>query len=67
MNTQHTRRRSDNRLHKIPEVIPEVIAEIPSLLLKVDAENSTEKKSSCQKCGRQMTRGLFVHEKYCKG
>ena len=67
MNTQHTRRRSDNRLHKILEVIPEVIAEVPSLLLMSEAEKITEKKSSCQKCGKEMTRGLYMHEKHCKG
>lgn len=51
----HTRRRSDRTA--ITNIMPE----------KIDAIPLETAQKSCQKCGRQMTRGLFVHEKYCKG
>ena len=30
-------------------------------------EVKTEHYPACKKCGKEFKRGLFVHEKYCKG
>jgi len=37
--------------------------------IEIDDTSSgkTDMKNTCKKCGKYCKRGLFIHEKYCKG
>ena len=35
--------------------------------IEVADQAAPQKVTSCKKCGRELVRGLFMHEKHCKG
>lgn len=45
----------------IPEIVNEEPKETPVL------ETPKKMPQQCKKCGREFVRGVFIHEKYCKG
>lgn len=51
LQTQLAKERSALLYSKPPVIVPEVMG---------------GKKSGCQYCGKDIRRGLFMHEKYCK-